>query len=533
METTRTEQSGLREYLAVLRRRKLVILVPAVLAPVLVLLLSLAQKPLYQAKAEVLLRPAIVNQITGTPDPNQFTPPDRQAQTQALVARVPVVAERTLKDVGVKPAVSDFLAQSSVSVEPNADLLAFTVTDSNQGIAARLATAYATEFTNYRRELDTAAYERALKQVQRKLKANPTLVETNPALFKTLAAKAEQLQILADLQTSNASVVRTATSAKQVSPKPLRNTILALLVGIVIGIALALLWERFDTRVRTSEEIEERLGLPILARLPTPPRAQDGGAGLVMLNDPHGPVADDFRLLRARVELATLDRPAKTLMVSSAFEQEGKSTTAANLALALARAGKNVVLVDLDLHNPSLEGYFGIDSRPGLTDVALGDAGMSEAVVTVTIPKEGERSFGEENGHGRVAGVLRVIPTGPAPAGGGEFISSTALGTLLKGLAEDADVLLIDAPPLLMGGDAIALSTNVDGILVVARREVVRRPALTELRHVLNACPAAKLGVIVTAAEDRPSSASYYYHRRTRPVAAARATSTPMRTRDS
>jgi polysaccharide biosynthesis transport protein len=530
METTRTEQSGLREYIAVLRRRKLVILIPALLAPVVVLLLSLAQNPLYQARAEVLLgQENLANALTGTPDTTPLQPADRLAQTQASLARVPEVAERTLRAVGVKPAVSEFLGQSSVTAEANADLLDFTVTDSNRGIAARLATAYAREFTKYRRALDTAALERARTQVAASMEG----LSPSSRLYGTLAAKEQLLRTLEALQTSNTSVVRNATSAKQVSPKPLRNTILGLLVGIVIGIALALLWERFDTRVRTSDEIEERLGLPILARLPTPPRAHDGVARLVMLNDPHGPVADDFRLLRARVELATLDRPAKTLMVSSAFEQEGKSTTAANLALALARAGKNVVLVDLDLHNPSLDRYFGVDARPGLTDVALGDAGMSEAVVTVTIPKQGEGSSGEENGHGRVAGVLRVIPTGPAPAGGGEFISSTALGTLLKSLAEDADVLLIDAPPLLMGGDAIALSTNVDGILVVSRREVIRRPALTELRHVLNACPAAKLGVIVTAAEDRPSSASYYYHRRTRPVAAARATSTPMRTRDS
>jgi non-specific protein-tyrosine kinase len=533
--SSHSEGSSLRGFLGLVRRRKWVILLPTVLVPTLVLLLSLAQTPKYEAKSQVYIHPTDVAVILGkAPDPSQYEPPDRRAQTNALLARVPAVARDALYRANVGGLTpQQFLDSSSASAAANADILDLAVTVRDRQAAARLASAYATAYKSYRQELDTSALSKAGAQVQQKMDRLAAEGLQHTRTYAALAANEQQLQTLETLETSNTSVVRSPTSATQVSPRPLRNTFLGLILGLILGIALAVLWEKIDTRVRTSDEVEDRLGLPILARLPAPSRELAAADKLVMLHEPSGSVADHYRLLRARVELANLDLRAKTVMVSSAYEQEGKSTTAANLALALARAGKRVILVDLDLRNPSLHKYFDLDGRSGVTDLALGATDIRNAGGRVAIPSPGENAEPRDmNGHSPVAGFLRVIPTGPTPADGStsEFITSAALSTLLEELSADADVLLIDAPPLLVGGDAIALSTKVDAILVVTRLSAVRRPALAELRRVLSDCPAYELGLIVTGAEDA-SVAGYYSARRR--VAAAPASRPRVRARDS
>ena len=155
------------------------------------------------------------------------------------------------------------------------------------------------------------------------------------------------------LQTPAASVVRQADGAVLTQPKTLRNVVLGLVVGLVLGLGLVFLREALETRARTAEEVSARLGgLPLLGRVPEPPRRLRRAGRLVMLEEPASVQAEAFRMLRAKLDFVTLDRDVRTIMVTSALEQEGKSTTVANLAVAFARAGKRVALVDLDLRRP-------------------------------------------------------------------------------------------------------------------------------------------------------------------------------------
>jgi capsular exopolysaccharide synthesis family protein len=189
-------------------------------------------------------------------------------------------------------------------------------------------------------------------------------------------------------------------------------------------------------------------------------------------------------MLRTNIDFANLDVHAKTIMVTSSVQGEGKSTTAANLAIAYALSGKRVVLVDLDLRKPNLRQFFELGRASGVTDVALGLVPLSKALAPVAV-----------NG-------LWVLQAGTTPPNPGEFVGSQALAGVLTQLAETVDIVLVDAPPLLQVGDAMTLSSAVDAVLVLTRLKTLRRGMLGDLRRALDQMPARVLGFAVTDAKE-------------------------------
>jgi len=487
--------------------------------PLAAVLFSLRQETLYQSHAKVLLSSTnLASALTNTPDQSSSAQPDRVAQTQAQLARVPEVAARTLRELGLSRPVSEFLARSSVSSQLNSDLLDFAVTDHDQTLARRLATAYAHEYTIYRQQLDTGALRRARAEVGKHIQALAAAGDRRSALYQSLVEKEQQLATIEALQTSNASLVQPAGTAVQIQPRPMRNGALGLALGLVLGIGLAFLWEALDTRVRSAEEIAEWLGMPLLARLPEPSRRLQQEEQLAMIAEPRSAGSESFRMLRTNLEFVRLGHEARTIMVTSAVEREGKSTTVANLAVALARAGQRVALVDLDLHRPFLGHFFDLGSASGLTEVAIGEVLLDEALTQVAIgeaPAVTPAQAASGNGRPTVpqalgAGSLSVLAAGTIPPNVGEFVGSEAVASILNELRDRFDTVLVDAPPSLLLGDAMALSVNVDAILVLCRLNVVRRPMLNELKRLLDASPARSLGFIVAGAE-REGGYAYGY----------------------
>jgi receptor protein-tyrosine kinase len=397
----------------------------------------------------------------------------------------------------------------SVQPRPDADLLDFTVTSAIPARAEKLATAFAREFTIYKNQLDTAAVRKALAEVSSRVRTLENLGEKDSTLYASLLDKEQQLRTIEALQASNSFVVQPARGASQVQPRPFRSGLLGLLVGLVLGLGLAFVREALDTRVRTAEEVSEALDMTLLARLPTPPKRLTSKDSLVMLEAPRSKESEAFRMLRTNLEFTNLEHGARVIMVTSALESEGKSTTASNLALALARSGRHVALADLDLRRPYLDRFFDLKDRPGLTQVALGHVGLEEALATIAITDPSENSHGGAeaaaangtNGHARVSGILEVLPSGPIPPDAGEFVGTHAVASIIQRLRDRADFVIVDAPPLLNVGDAMALSPKVDGIILVTRLKVLRRGTLKELHRLLANVPAQPLGFVVTGAE--------------------------------
>jgi len=518
-----TDAVTLQDYLRVVRRRKWMVVQAALLLTLAAVAFSLHQQALYEASADVLLSAENVSSAVPGSVSGLSQDPERTTQTQAQVARVPAIVQGALDRVDAPGmTVADFLANSSVSSSPTSDILTFAVTNPDSALARQLANAYAQSYSAYRQKSYGDAIERSLTDVDGRLqrlertaaslqgsgrRARLGALTAYGAQYSTLIDQQQTLESMQALQPSVASVLREADGATLTQPKTVRNGVLGLVVGLVLGLGLAFLREALETRVRTTEEVSARLGgLPLLGRLPRPPKRLRRSDKLVMLEDPASAQAEAFRMLRANLDFMTLDRDARTIIITSALEQEGKSTTVANLAVAFARAGKRVVLVDLDLRRPVLARFFDLEG-PGLTQVALGHVPLEAALagIAITDPPAPRRRLslrrsGNQNGHvtRELLGQLEVLPSGPIPPDPGEFVSSAALGKVMGALRERADVVLVDAPAALHVGDVVSLSSLADGILVVARPTALRRQTLAELKRLLSLVRTPALGFVAT-----------------------------------
>jgi tyrosine-protein kinase len=514
-------RATISDYLAICRRRGWLIVVTTVLVAGVAYFVSSRETKVYRGYAQVLLnRQSLGAALTGTQDPTLASDPVRVAQTQVGLARLPEVAERAVSKARVTGRSATYLLDhSTVNSNVDSDILSFTVDDVDPAVASRLTTAYAQAFTAYSLELATATLKNARVELERRLAGlKGTAANSASPLNRSITNQIQLLRTLELLQNPG-TVVKTANGAGQVKPTPTRTGIIGALFGLLLGSMVAFLWEAVDKRIRSEAEIEERLDLPLLSRLPAPARHRGTDRRLAMIDDPASPDAEAVRKLRVNLEFANLDLQARVIMVTSAVQQEGKTTTISNLAVALARSGRDVVLVDLDLRQPALAALFSLQPTSGITDVALGRASLEQAVVPVPL----DRSVVASMTNGRTGlGKFGVLPTGVLPANPGEFVASQALGRVIAELRLKYEVVLIDAPPMCAVGDAMALSPLIDAVIVVTRLGTVDKRTLDELSRELHAISAPKLGFVLTGAERTASYGHYYRYGTAAPESAKR-----------
>lgn len=219
---------------------------------------------------------------------------------------------------------------------------------------------------------------------------------------------------------------------------------------------------------------------------------EDERQKLVTLSDPRSPAAEAYRSLRTNLEFSSLDEPLRTMVVTSPAPEAGKSTTLANLAVTLAQAGRQVILVDCDLRRPSLHEIFGISNSTGLTSVILDDT-------TSALPLR-------ETG---VAG-LRLLTSGPLPPNPAELLGSRRMADLIRSLCEQADMVLFDAPPVIAVTDAAILASQVDGVLLVLKAGVTRREHAQRARAALDKVNARLVGTVLNNVKLDTSLYGYY-----------------------
>jgi capsular exopolysaccharide synthesis family protein len=336
--------------------------------------------------------------------------------------------------------------------------------------------------------------------------------EANKTLYDSLQTKLKEAQIASGLKSSNIRIIDPALVPTAPSrPAKTRNIMLAILVGLVGGIGLALLREYLDNTVKTPDDVETLARLPSLAVVPTfsddevshkrfgllKGAASNGSEKRIELVAHHLPksqTSEAFRALRTALLLSQAGHPPQVILVSSALPREGKTTAAANLAVTLAQLGDKTVVLDADLRKPGVGRLLNLNTgkHAGLSSYLAGASTLD----LVTIP------------HPAIPN-LAAIPTGPLPPNPADLLSSHKLAEAIAELRTKYKFVVIDSPPIMAATDAVILSVQVDGVLLVVRSGETPKEAFTRTRDLLNTVKCRLLGVVVNAVN--PSAPDYYY----------------------
>ena len=519
----------LREYLGVLRTRKKSILAIALLTLLAGVAFAQLQTPIYRADARVqATNPLSLIQNLPNAIANVNMDTERALVTSSQVTRC---AARIIDNPNGDPremCALDAIGKGDVSVQlkrslqvtviENTTILVISNSSPRPQEAQTVANAFATAYV----QLQTGKAIAYVEQLRNPLEEEQQALSERQADLQNQLADAfasgdtrqaaiinQQLNTvnnqLADVNAQLAEfsiarlvlpqVIAEATlPASPASPnKPLIATI-ALFIGLAFGIGLALLRERLDDRLRGRTDFEDRVRAPVLAVIPKVPgwrRGQD--TKLISVEQPKSSMAEAYRTLRTSVLFNAVQQQLRTLMVVSPNAGEGKTTTAANLAVSLADANKRVILVSADLRKPRLHRFFGISNDIGLSTVLSGQGKPWEALQDPRI----------EN--------LRVMVSGPVPARPAQLLQSEQMGELLTELQEVADFVIIDSPPVLLVADSLALTPFVDGVLFVADSENTSRGAVGQAREQLDQVAANVIGAVFNNYDPARASAYGYY----------------------
>jgi len=409
--------------------------------------------------------------------------------------------------------------KESVSVELVRDtqLVVVTVQDPNPTRAAEIANSIAAVFAGRIRVLQSERYAATQAGLAQQVKDMELQIdETNKALarerdaskqiqlesrlteyqrlYSNLVTNFEQVR-LAEAQTSTNVVVSepAAVPTVPVSPKTTRNTILAVLAGMLLAAGMIMAMDTLDDSIKNPDEIRRKFNLPILGVIASH-ESEDGKP--IAQSQPRSPVAEAFRALRTNITYSGVDKPLHRILITSATPQDGKTTVAANLAVVMAQGEKKTLLLDADLRRPRIHQVFGLFNRAGLTDLFVralefpGD--ISQAV--------------------EVPG-LSVITSGHLPPNPAELMSSQRMCQILNGINGTYDFIVIDTPPVLAVTDAVALSQAMDGVILVAKPGVTKLSAFKQTVEQMQAVGARLLGVVLNEVEPSSRKYGYYYNR--------------------
>jgi capsular exopolysaccharide synthesis family protein len=278
-----------------------------------------------------------------------------------------------------------------------------------------------------------------------------------------------------------------------VSPRPLRNLALAFAAGLLAGLGVAAARQSLDTSIKSSEQTEDAAEAPFLGMVPFD--AANAKNPVIVAPEPNGQRTEAYRQIRASMQFVDVDRAKKVVVITSCVPGEGKSTTACNLALSLAEAGKRVILIDGDLRRPRASRYLGLPAGAGLTSVLVGNAGLDDVT----------QSWGDGS-------TFSLLASGPVPPNPSKLLGSNHMQQVLAELRERYDMVLIDAPPVLPVADALVIAAMADGALLVVRHGKTRRDQLTKTAAALRRAEVDVLGAVLNMTPRRGHDSSYYYN---------------------
>jgi len=501
--------SGVEDVKAALRRNAWAILALVLLGAAAMTIIKRSAGAEYRGAATVVLAPTDLSaNLTGIQP--VYVDPSRQDTAERNMATAPQLFDLAARRTGFKYGNGrDMQGATGVSVDNN--LVSFSSTAESAAAAAAIANASANAYPAWRAQVFGGSIQNAIDQLRTRLKSGGNA---------TISDQLQKLELLKSVGSKGGVLfVEPARNAVQIAPRPKRDIVLGAVIGLIIGLVLAGVREVLDTRVRSDSDVEEALGVPVLASVQSLPRR----ARSQVYSLGQSKYADTYELLAANlVQLLGDSEETQSLAVTSAVAGEGKTTTAVHLGAALARRGMRVVVADFDLRRPTLARLFAIpDGAPGVTEILQGTARLSAALWSAPVSPDGARApepsaAGRARSGGRQAvdvktegGSLVVLPAGKPTSTGGSGSLFSRLPELLRELSPQADIVLLDTPPALLAAGVAELSRSVDGLLVVVRQGVAPKRKLRTLARQAHAWRANLIGAVLN---DTPREVGYGYY---------------------
>ncbi|MHB8869899.1 MAG: tyrosine-protein kinase domain-containing protein [Thermoleophilia bacterium] len=511
------ETVELGDYIRVVRERKWIIVASVFVVVAAALIASFLSTPRYRASSQLLYKVSNLDMALTGARVFEVRDLNRELQTGVGLLRLNTVAAAVAEQLGSSRTPGQLLDMVEVRPDGQTNLITVSAVSIYPDEAAQVADAFGEEFVRLRREADRQVVAEARQLVQEELQSlTRTEAESDRGLM--LADKLKQLEILESMQTGGYEIVQTATvPGSPFSPQPLRNGVLALAVGLVLGVGIAFLLEYLDRRIKDEESLQREYGLPVLAQVPLVGKKWLGpgdtrSTAPIGFATPEGSTLESFRTLRSNLQYFEVDRQLRTLLVTSALPQEGKTVTTVNLGFSLALSGSRVIIVEADLRRPMVHKYLGLGNEVGVSSILAGTHTFAEAMQLLRVddfaPPDSRRSGRDQSAANTLMQKnLYVVTSGPLPPNPAELVASEKMADLLVQAAEAADYVLIDTPPLLLVADALALSSHADGVLIAARMRNTTVDEAREVRTILARASARPIGVVATGV---PRGKRYY-----------------------
>ena len=507
--------ADLRQYPRILWRRKRLVVVVVLLAGATTWLWSARQPSTYVARAEVQVLPLRDQLISPVPGGANESP---NLETEALIVSSTDVADRVRTSLGTSEDLQALLKNLEVAPIQNTDVLSISYAAGDPETAVARADAFAAAYVQQRIERAREVLGNAQAFIEEEIGPIRTRIA---ALTVDIAATDDPVRrgglqseldiLVARLQPLEASMLELEAAAvgaqgglivqgaADAGARPTthrtRNVVLGLLGGLVLGIALAFAVEGFDARVTSREQIETELGAPVLGFIPSIPDASSEDAGTIVRDDPTNQTSEAYRSLAINLLHTASATSVRTVMVTSALSGEGKSTTAANIATVIAQAGRTVTLVSGDLRRPRIHEMFGIPNETGFSTALSDSAGPGDVTWSSEIAN------------------LSIIPSGPAPDDPVALLAGERTAPFLGQLREAADIVIIDAPPMLPLADASILASISDATVLVVDAQRSDRDLMTESRERIETAGGSLIGVVYSNVRPGfgPVSAAFRY----------------------
>jgi receptor protein-tyrosine kinase len=442
---------NLQDFLKLLRTRWVTVAVATLVAVLGAVSVTLLTTPLYQASTRLFVSTAAGSSLSDLYQGNRLSQERVASYAELLMGET--LAQRTVDKLGLNMSAKALQANIKASAKPDTVLIDVAVLDKSPVQARDIANTLADEFVGMARELETP--ENGASPDARVVVEQRASIPDHPVI-----------------------------------PNTIRNIAVGIVLGVLLGIGLAVLRDVLDNTVKDRETLEEITGAGIVGSIPLDKERRKEPA--ISFDQDNSSIAEAFRKLRTNLQFLAVDNPPRVIVVTSSTPSEGKSTTAINIALALAEAEHNVVLVDGDMRRPMLHKYLDLVGSVGFSTVLSGAASLDEALQKTRFPG------------------LAVLTAGTVPPNPSELVGSLVAQTLLSEMRVQFDYVIVDSSPLLAVTDAAILAANSDGVLVMARFGQTKREQLAHAVGSLKDVGAKILGTVFTMTPTR-GNASYSY----------------------